>query len=118
MAFTATGDTLNPSSAYAGFDAIVGIGPWNVVRGGTAAAPSDGFTGYKAQVGDPPRTRWGDYSAAAVDGNSIWIASEYVANPCPYADWGGPFFTGGTGHNLLGPVRRRVARAWRSRRPR
>jgi hypothetical protein len=37
-----------------------------------------------------------------VDGNSIWIASEYIANGCVYADWGGPFFAGGTGDNLLG----------------
>ena len=39
----------------------------------------DGFTSYKSQVGNPPRTRWGDYGYAAVDGNSIWIASEYIA---------------------------------------
>ena len=34
MAFTATGDTLNPSAAYAPIDAIVGVGAWNVVPGG------------------------------------------------------------------------------------
>lgn len=102
MAFTATGGSLNPSSAYASIDGIVGVGPWNVVPGGTGAAPDDGFTSYKSQVGNPPRTRWGDYSAAAVDGNTVWIASEYIAQPCTYADWGGPFFLGGTGDNLLG----------------
>ncbi|MEY5097970.1 MAG: hypothetical protein RJA36_689 [Pseudomonadota bacterium] len=102
MAFTATGDSLNPSSAYASIDGIVGVGPWNVVPGGTGAAPHDGFTSYKSQVGNPPRTRWGDYSAAAVDGNTVWIASEYIAQPCTYANWGGPFFLGGTGDNLLG----------------
>jgi hypothetical protein len=101
MAFTATGDTLNPSAAVASIDAIVGVGPWSVVPGGTGAAQDDGFTSYKSQVGNPPRTRWGDYGAAAVDGNSIWIASEYIAQACTYADWGGPFF-GGTGDNLLG----------------
>ena len=69
----------------------------------------------------PARTRWGDYGAAAVDGNSIWIASEYIATPCDYTTWGGPFFAGGTGDNLLGTVRRtqrhggRRARAPRSR---
>jgi hypothetical protein len=67
------------------------------------AATDDGFTSYKAQVGgNPPRTRWGDYGAAAVDGNSIWIASEYVAHACDYTTWGGPFFAGGSGDNLLG----------------
>jgi hypothetical protein len=102
MAFTATGDTLNPSAAYAPIDASAGTGAWGVVPGGHGAAPDDGFTSYKSQVGNPPRTRWGDYGAAAVDGNSVWIASEYIAHACDYVTWGGPFFTGGTGDNLLG----------------
>jgi hypothetical protein len=102
MAFTATGDSTNPSAAFAPIDASVGVGPWNVVTGGLGAVQDDGFTSYKSQVGNPPRTRWGDYGAAAVDGNSIWIASEYIANSCVYADWGGPFFAGGSGDNLLG----------------
>ena len=102
MAFTATGDSLNPSAAFASIDAVAGVGPWSVVPGGTGAVQDDGFTSYKSFVGNPPRTRWGDYGAAAVDGNSVWIASEYIANPCNYTDWGGPFFTGGTGDNLLG----------------
>jgi hypothetical protein len=99
MAFSYTdGDTF-PSSAYAPIDAIVGVGPISIAAQG--AATDDGFTSYKAQVGNPPRTRWGDYSAAAVDGSSVWIASEYVANACDYTTWGGPFF-GGSGDNLLG----------------
>jgi hypothetical protein len=102
MAFTATGDTLNPSAAYSPIDAKAGAGPWNVVPGGEGQAQDDGFTSYKAQVGSPPRTRWGDYGAAAVDGKSIWIASEYIAHACSYTTWGGPFFVGGTGDNLLG----------------
>jgi hypothetical protein len=103
MAFTATGDTLNPSAAYAPIDAQVGAGAWSVVPGGEGAAVDDGFTSYKQQVGgNPPRTRWGDYGAASVDGNSIWIASEYIAHTCGYTDWGGPFFVGGSGDNLLG----------------
>jgi hypothetical protein len=103
MAFTATGNTLNPSAAYAPIDANAGVGAWNVVNGGTGAARDDGFTSYRAQVGgNPPRTRWGDYGAAAVDGNSVWIASEYIGGACDYTNWGGPFFAGGTGDNLLG----------------
>ena len=102
MAFTDTGDTTNPSAAYAPIDALAGVGAWSDVTGGTGAVPDDGFTSYKSQVGNPPRTRWGDYGAAAVDGNSIWIASEYIAHACGYTDWGGPFFAGGTGDNLLG----------------
>ncbi|MDQ6923680.1 MAG: hypothetical protein M3Z74_05860 [Pseudomonadota bacterium] len=102
IAFTATGDITNPSAAIAPIDAHVGAVEWAVVSGGVGAAPDDGFTGYKAEVGNPPRTRWGDYGAAAVDGDSIWIASEFIAKPCSYLDWGGPFFAGGTGDNLLG----------------
>jgi hypothetical protein len=102
MAFTATGDAVNPSAAYAPIDALAGLGAWGVVPGGQGAAPDDGFTSYNSQVGNPPRTRWGDYGAAAVDGNSIWIASEYIGQACSYTDWGGPFFTGGSGDNLLG----------------
>ena len=102
MAFTDTGDTTNPSAAYAAIDALAGVSAWNDVNGGLGAAQDDGFTSYKSQVGNPPRTRWGDYGAAAVDGNSIWIASEYIAGACSYTDWGGPFFAGGIGDNLLG----------------
>ena len=102
MAFTDTGDSTYPSAAYAPIDALVGVGPWNDVTGGGGGAQDDGFTSYKSQVGNPPLTRWGDFGAAAVDGNSIWIASEYIAHTCVYTDWGGPFFFGGTGDNLLG----------------
>src|SRR5204863_5082333 len=102
MAFTDTGDTTNPSAAYASIDANAGIGTWNDVPGGEGAAVDDGFTSYKAQVGNPPRTRWGDYGAAAVDGNSIWLASEYIAHACDYTDWGGRFFGASTGDNKLG----------------
>jgi len=102
MAFTATGDTTNPSAAYAAIDALAGVSAWNIVPGGAGAAQDDGFTSYKAQVGAPPRTRWGDYGAAAVDGNSVWIASEYVAHACDYTTWGGAFFGGAFNDNLLG----------------
>jgi hypothetical protein len=101
MAMTLMSDTDNPSAAYAAIDAHAGLGDYHIAAAG--AAPDDGFTSYKSQVGDPPRTRWGDYGAAAVDGNSIWIASEYIANQCDYLPWGGPFFANnGTGDNLLG----------------
>jgi hypothetical protein len=102
MAFTASGDNTYPSAAYAAIDALVGVSAWNIVPGGDGKAVDDGFTSYKAQVGNPPRTRWGDYGATAVDGNNVWIASEYIAHACDYTTWGGPFFSGGSGDNLLG----------------
>jgi hypothetical protein len=103
MAFTVTGDGQFPSTGYTSMDAIGGAGPVHIVQSGQA--PDDGFTGYRSQsspAGAPPRTRWGDYSATAVDGNSIWIASEYIGGKCDFTDWGGPFFANGTGDNLLG----------------
>ena len=103
MAFTATGNAVNPSAAYAPIDASAGVGAWNVVTGGTGAAADDGFSGYKQQrFPNPIRSRWGDYGAAAVVGNSVWIASEYIGGSCNYTDWGGPFFFGGSGDNILG----------------
>jgi hypothetical protein len=103
MAFTDMGDTTYPSAAYAPIDALVGVGAWADVPGGGGAAADDGFSGYKQQnFPNPIRSRWGDYGAAAVDGNSVWIASEYIAAACDYTTWGGPFFAGGTGDNLLG----------------
>jgi hypothetical protein len=103
MAFTDTGNTTYPSAAYASIDASLGVGAWNDVTGGLGAAADDGFSGYKqTRFPNPIRSRWGDYGAAAVDGNSVWIASEYIAHTCNYTDWGGPFFAGGSGDNLLG----------------
>jgi hypothetical protein len=103
MAFTDTGNSTYPSAAYASIDANAGIGSWNDVPGGLGAAADDGFSGYKQQnAPNPIRSRWGDYGAASVDGNSIWIASEYIAAACDYTTWGGPFFIGQTGDNLLG----------------
>src|SRR5437588_2411131 len=42
MAFTDTGDTTNPSAAYASIDANAGIGAWNDVPGGLGAAHGPG----------------------------------------------------------------------------
>jgi hypothetical protein len=95
MAFTATGDDTYPSAAFAPINADSGVGAWSFVNGGQGAAPDDGFTSYKSFVGSPPRTRWGDYGAAAVDGNSVWIGSEYIAHSCRYEQWGGSLFAGG-----------------------
>jgi hypothetical protein len=80
MAFTLVGDDSYPSAGYAAIDANVGVGDIHVAAAGLG--PSDGFTSYKFYVGDPPRTRWGDYGAAAAVGNSIWIASEYIGQTC------------------------------------
>jgi hypothetical protein len=84
MAFTLTGDGFFPSSGFAAFDGRSGAGDIFVAKAGVG--PQDGFTGYKA-FGDPPRPRWGDYGATAVDGNTIWIASEYIGQTCTLAQY-------------------------------
>ena len=83
VAFTLTGDSDFPSAAFAGLDAIGGMGDVTVAAPGTG--PWDGFTSYV--VFGSGRPRWGDYGAAAADGGSIWIASEYVAQTCTYAQY-------------------------------
>jgi hypothetical protein len=83
LAFTLTGDLDYPSAAFASLDSKVGMGSVHVVAPGIG--PWDGFTSYK--VFGSGRPRWGDYGATAVDGSSIWIASEYVAQSCTYAQY-------------------------------
>jgi len=34
-----------------------------------------------------PMARWGDYGAAVVDGTTIWLASEYIAQTCTLAQY-------------------------------
>jgi len=85
MAFTVLGDDHFPSAGYAGVDDKIGVGDIHIAAEG--AGPDDGFTGYHpfSQFGSRPR--WGDYGAAASDGNSIWIASEYVNQTCTFNTW-------------------------------
>jgi hypothetical protein len=82
IAFTLTGDNDYPSAAYASLDAQVGMG--DVAVSAAGAGPWDGFTSYKF-FGSRPR--WGDYGATSVTGNTIWAASEYVAQTCTYAQY-------------------------------
>jgi hypothetical protein len=81
MAFTIVGDDYYPSAGYASIDANAGVGDIHVAALG--AGPDDGFTIYPP-LANPARGRWGDYGAAALDGKSIWIASEYIAQTCTY----------------------------------
>ncbi|HET9790409.1 MAG TPA: hypothetical protein VFR08_03830 [Candidatus Angelobacter sp.] len=83
IAFTLTGDNDFPTAALAGLDAIAGMG--SVQKAAAGAGAWDGFTSYV--VFGSGRPRWGDYGAAAVDGNDIWVASEYIAQTCTYAQY-------------------------------
>jgi hypothetical protein len=85
IAMTLVGADHYASAAYAGLDAKSGAGSVRIAANGKGV--SDGFTSYKAFVGDPPRTRWGDYGAAVADGDSVWIASEYIGQTCTLVQW-------------------------------
>ena len=85
IAFSVMGEDYYPSAGYATIDDAGNVGPVHIAAAGLG--PADGFTSYKAFVGDPPRTRWGDYGAAVTDGTSIWLASEYIAQTCTYAQY-------------------------------
>jgi len=102
MAFTLLGTNDYPSAAYASIDAKVGAGDIHIAAAGLG--PDDGFTDYKV-FGVPPgttRPRWGDYGAAVPDGNSMWIASEYIGQTCTLAQYeSSPFGScGGTRSSL------------------
>src|ERR1041385_1143167 len=79
IAFTVLGNDHYPSAGYASLDAKVGAGDVHIVAEG--AGPDDGFSAYFPEA-NPVRPRWGDYGAAAVDGNTIWFASEFTAQTC------------------------------------
>jgi hypothetical protein len=83
IAFTLTGDNDFPSAAYASLDGQVGLGDVSVAAAGIG--PWDGFTSYVAFGSGRPR--WGDYGATSVIGNTIYTASEYVAQTCTYAEY-------------------------------
>jgi hypothetical protein len=87
IAFTVAGADYYPSAGFAALDARAGAGDVQIAAAGKW--PQDGFSGYKA-FNDPPRPRWGDYGAAAVDGNGVWIASEYIAHSCTLAQFTTP----------------------------
>jgi hypothetical protein len=90
MAFTVLGNDHYPSAGYAGIDSQIGVGDIHIAAEGQG--PDDGFTGYHPFAAFGSRPRWGDYGAAATDGNSIWIASEYINQTCSFNTWLGSNF--------------------------
>ncbi len=83
MAYTLTGPSDYPSAAFSSIDAKGGAGPITTPDGNAGAGPSDGFTENEPYFSDgSPRPRWGDYGAASVDGNNVWVASEYIGQTC------------------------------------
>jgi hypothetical protein len=85
MAFTVVGGNRFPSAGYALITSS-GVGTVHVAKEGLG--PADGFSGYVIEnYPDPIRPRWGDYGAAAVVGNQVWLASEYIGQTCTLAQF-------------------------------
>jgi len=110
MAFTLVGADHHPSAAYVTVDEWFGAGPIHVAAEG--AGPQDGFSDTIAyNLPNPPRPRWGDYGAAVADGNSIWIASEYINQTCTLAQYAAtPFGSCGGTRTALGNWSTRISR--------
>ncbi len=89
MAATVTGDDHYPSASYT----VLSDKKPTVRIISEGVGPDDGFTGYAAFVGDPPRPRWGDYGAVAMDGDTLWLASETIEQSCTLDE----YFTGAIG---------------------
>jgi hypothetical protein len=87
MAATVTGDDHYPSASYT----VLSDSKPTVRIISEGVGPDDGFTGYAAFVGDPPRPRWGDYGAVAMDGDTLWLASESIEQSCTLDEYLGDF---------------------------
>jgi len=87
MTFSLSGRDYFPSVAFTKMDSENGAGSVQIAALG--AAPEDGFSGYQA-FGGAGSGRWGDYSAAVADGNTVWFAAEYIPNSprTILANWG------------------------------
>ncbi|WP_330832899.1 hypothetical protein [Piscinibacter sp.] len=83
IAFTLLGRDEFPSAAFVQLGRFGHQGPVRTAAAGKG--PDDGFSGYAAFDGDV--ARWGDYGAAAVDGDDFWIASEYIGQTCTFAEY-------------------------------
>jgi hypothetical protein len=108
MGFSVMGDTFFPTPAYSAISSSTGTGTINVIVIGEG--PADGFTSYKAFVGTPIRTRWGDYGMAVADGTSIWMANEYIAQTCNLTTYVQSNFLCGNSRSALGNWSTRISR--------
>jgi hypothetical protein len=87
MAATVSGADHYPSAAYI----VLNDGKATVTVASEGVGPQDGFSGTDSLGGG--RTRWGDYGALAMDGNTIWMASESIEQTCNFDQ----FLTGAIG---------------------
>ena len=84
IGFTLVGPDHYPSAAYVLLGPLGHHGPVRVAAAGKG--PDDGFSGYPAFGGEGVG-RWGDYGAAVIDGDDVWLASEYIGQTCTLAEY-------------------------------
>ena len=94
LGYSLSGATNYPSTAYSLVARDSVIGPVHIARAGVG--PQDGFTEYQGYGSSSYRPRWGDYSGAAVVGNSVTFASEMVNQSCTESQFLADFSCGGT----------------------
>jgi hypothetical protein len=85
------GPDFYPSAAYTTFDDSASSTPTTLHVASQGTVPADGFTGYHAFPPGNGVERWGDYGFAAVDGNSVWVANEWIPGlnqGADLANWG------------------------------
>ncbi|MDB5769404.1 MAG: hypothetical protein JWQ61_4218 [Collimonas fungivorans] len=85
IGFTVAGADHYPSAGYIHFSRDRGHRGETVKIIASGLGPDDEFGAYNAF--GTPRSRWGDYGAAAVDGNDIWLGAEYIAHGCTLAQY-------------------------------
>jgi len=78
MAATVTGDDHYPSASYT----VISDKKPTVRIISEGVGPEDGFPGYPPIGGGVGTTRWGDYGAVAMDGDTLWLASESIEQSC------------------------------------
>ena len=84
LAVTVTGNDHYPSAGYA----VVGRDDdrSTLTIASEGKGPQDGFTEYPPVSGQD-RPRWGDYGATAMDGDTLWVASESIEQSCTLDEW-------------------------------
>jgi len=99
MAINVVGADYYPSAAYVTLDvASSGTSPIHIAAAGKG--PEDGLCEYQffgcSGITGVARPRWGDYAAAAIDGGTVYLGSEYIAQTCSYAQYVADPTCGGT----------------------
>ena len=103
---TLVGTTHYPGAAYINLSAAGVTGSIRVLAEGVG--PEDGFAGYRAFGGRP---RWGDYGAAAVDASgNLWVANEWIAQSCTFAQFTATNFRCGDTRTLLANWSTRISK--------